>query len=214
MSRIRGRDTAPELLIRRGLHTRGLRYRLHDRKLPGRPDLVFARYRTVVFVHGCFWHAHGCRLSKLPAIRPEFWQNKLANNSTRDKAAISALHAEGWRVLVIWECALRGPGRTDHGTIFESAERFIREGRSNLMEILGSRPRSVLTPVRIQRGDAVRAKLAELGLADADVAQAVRWIRGGAAASQGVAEQQPDYPSAAPHVVRKAAARKKVARRK
>jgi DNA mismatch endonuclease, patch repair protein len=111
MSRIRGRDTKPEMLIRRGLHARGLRYRLHDRKLPGRPDLVFPKYRTAVFIHGCFWHAHGCALSKLPATRQDFWKQKLEGNAARDNKAIEALQANGWRVLVIWECALRGPVR-------------------------------------------------------------------------------------------------------
>ncbi|TXC66171.1 DNA mismatch endonuclease Vsr [Piscinibacter aquaticus] len=111
MSRIRGRDTRPEMLVRQGLHARGLRYRLHDRKLPGRPDLVFPRHGAVLFVHGCFWHAHGCALSKLPATRQDFWKQKLEGNAARDRRAIDALQAAGWRVLVIWECALRGPAR-------------------------------------------------------------------------------------------------------
>ena len=103
MSHIRGQDTKPEMLVRRGLHARGLRFRLHDKALPGRPDLVFARYSTTVFVHGCFWHAHGCLLSKLPSTRQNFWHHKLIGNAIRDKNIIARLQAEGWRVLVIWE---------------------------------------------------------------------------------------------------------------
>lgn len=126
MSSIRGRDTRPEMLIRQGLHARGLRYRLHDRKLPGRPDLVFPRHGAVVFVHGCFWHAHGCALSKLPATRQDFWSKKLEGNAARDRRAIDALQATGWRVLVIWECALRGPRRMDAQDLMRRAELFVR----------------------------------------------------------------------------------------
>lgn len=135
MSRIRGRDTAPELRVRRGLHAKGFRFRLHDRKLPGRPDLVLARYRTVVFVHGCFWHAHGCSLSKIPTTRREFWQKKLEANRARDHKAIEVLQANGWRVLVIWECALRGPLRLEESDVFECAAGYIRNGHFNLLEI-------------------------------------------------------------------------------
>ena len=135
MSRIRGRDTTPEMLIRRGLHARGLRYRLHDRKLPGRPDLVLPKYQAAVFVHGCFWHAHGCALSKLPATRQDFWQKKLEDNAARDKKAIDALQAEGWHVLVIWECALRGPLRQKEATVLDRAVKFIQATGSQLLEV-------------------------------------------------------------------------------
>jgi DNA mismatch endonuclease, patch repair protein len=138
MSRIRGRDTRPEMLIRRGLHARGLRYRLHDRALPGRPDLVFPRYHTVVFIHGCFWHMHGCPLSKLPSTRKEFWLRKLEGNAARDHKAIEALTSAGWRVLVIWECALRGPRRKQTSEVFEETDRFIRSERLKLLEIEGA----------------------------------------------------------------------------
>lgn len=107
MSRIRSQDTKPEMLIRKGLHARGMRYRLHDRKLPGRPDLVFLKYKTAIFVNGCFWHFHGCGLSKLPATRPDFWKNKLESNVARDQKAIAALYSAGWRVVIVWECAIR-----------------------------------------------------------------------------------------------------------
>jgi DNA mismatch endonuclease (patch repair protein) len=135
MSRIRGRDTKPEMVIRRGLHARGLRYRLHDRALPGRPDLVFPRYRLVVFLHGCFWHVHGCALSKLPATREEFWREKLEGNAVRDRGAIARLKASGWRVMVIWECGLRGIARLDEGTLLDSASSFIRCSRSSQIQI-------------------------------------------------------------------------------
>lgn len=142
MSRIRGRDTKPEMLVRRGLHARGLRYRLHDRKLPGRPDLVFARHRTVVFVHGCFWHAHGCSLFTLPATRQDFWRKKLEGNAERDRKAIDTLQAAGWRVLVIWECALRGPGRLGDTTVLDRAARYIRQNQCSLLvEIVGENGR-------------------------------------------------------------------------
>jgi DNA mismatch endonuclease (patch repair protein) len=138
MSRIRGRDTKPEMLVRRGLHARGLRYRLHDRKLPGRPDLVFAKYHTAVFIHGCFWHAHGCALSKLPATRQDFWKQKLEGNAARDGKAISALQTDGWNVLVVWECALRGPDRLNTGAALDGAASYIRQNPGSLsMEIAG-----------------------------------------------------------------------------
>lgn len=138
MSRIRGRDSKPEMLVRRGLHARGLRYRLHDRKLPGRPDLVFPKYHTAVFIHGCFWHSHGCALSTLPATRQDFWQKKLDGNATRDRKAVEALLRSGWSVLVVWECALRGPARLTAGTVLDRAASHIRQNRGGLaMEIAG-----------------------------------------------------------------------------
>ncbi len=138
MSRIRGRDTKPEMLVRQGLHARGLRYRLHDRMLLGRPDLVFPRHQAVVFVHGCFWHAHGCVFSKLPATRRDFWKQKLEGNAARDRRAIDALQAAGWRVLVIWECALRGPGRLRGEAVLDSAANYIRQLLGSLfMEVAG-----------------------------------------------------------------------------
>lgn len=105
MSRIRGKDTLPELAVRRAFWAAGLRYRLHDRRLPGSPDLVFARQRTVVFVHGCFWHCHeGCGNFRLPKTRTEWWAAKLARNKARDEEVRVELVAAGWRVIVIWEC--------------------------------------------------------------------------------------------------------------
>jgi DNA mismatch endonuclease (patch repair protein) len=138
MRRIRSKDTKPELLIRKALHARGLRYRLHDRSLPGKPDLVFKGYRIAVFVHGCFWHAHGCALSKLPGTRPDFWRDKLTMNAARDRAVVAALKEAGWRVLVIWECALRGPTRGSTTKAVDLGERFIRSTVCSFLEIGGA----------------------------------------------------------------------------
>jgi DNA mismatch endonuclease (patch repair protein) len=108
MSRIQGRDTAPEMRVRRILHGAGLRYRLHGKKLPGKPDLVFARRKTVVFVHGCFWHMHDCRYGKpAPATNRSFWADKRRSNADRDGRNRAELEAAGWRVFEIWECETR-----------------------------------------------------------------------------------------------------------
>ncbi|CAG4888511.1 very short patch repair endonuclease [Paraburkholderia saeva] len=117
MSGIRGRNTKPELLIRSLLHRRGFRFRIDARDLPGRPDIVLPRYRAVVFVHGCFWHGHGCHLFKWPQTRPEFWREKIGRNRCNDERAVQALRAAGWRVAIVWECALRGANRDIEGVI-------------------------------------------------------------------------------------------------
>jgi len=135
MASVRQRDTKPEMIVRRGLHARGLRYRLNERNLPGSPNLVFPRFGTVVFVHGCFWHAHGCRLSKLPGSRQDYWGPKLEANAARDSRAIAALLDTGWRVLVIWECGLKGPGRLGEAALADRAEQFIRNGKRRLQHV-------------------------------------------------------------------------------
>ncbi|MEQ1519236.1 MAG: very short patch repair endonuclease, partial [Usitatibacteraceae bacterium] len=96
---------------RQGLHARGFRFRLHDRNLPGTPDLVLARYRAVIFAHGCFWHGHDCHLYRLPATHPEFWQAKIERNREVDARSRAALYQAGWRRAVVWECALKGRTR-------------------------------------------------------------------------------------------------------
>ncbi|MER8470442.1 very short patch repair endonuclease [Mesorhizobium sp. M1328] len=108
MAGIRGVNTRPEMILRLALHAGGFRYRLHDRRLPGRPDMVFPRRRAVLFAHGCFWHGHDCHLFRLPGTRPEFWREKIARNRERDDAAERALAGLGWRCGVVWECAIRG----------------------------------------------------------------------------------------------------------
>ncbi len=108
MSGIRGKDTKPELIVRKALFAAGFRFRLHRRGLPGVPDVVLAGRRVVIFVHGCFWHMHaGCKNAKLPSSRQDFWKEKLGRNVERDKENIDALVGLGWRVLVVWECATR-----------------------------------------------------------------------------------------------------------
>jgi len=107
MAKVRSKDTGSELAVRRHLHRRGLRFRLHRRDLPGRPDIVFPSRRVVVFVHGCFWHGHlGCKRAKLPATRPEFWRAKIAANVERDARALDALWGLGWQPIVVWECEI------------------------------------------------------------------------------------------------------------
>lgn len=111
MSRIRGKDTKPELLLRRALHAAGFRYRLHDRKLPGKPDIVMAGRRAVIQVHGCFWHGHDCPRGVMPGTNQAFWIEKLSRNRRRDAEVEQALKDAGWRVLTVWECALTGRAR-------------------------------------------------------------------------------------------------------
>ena len=108
MASVGQKDTGVELLLRSALHNVGLRYRLHDRALPGSPDLVFPRFHAVVFVHGCYWHSHGCYRSTVPKSRHEFWAEKFHANRSRDERNANLLREYGWRVLTIWECALRG----------------------------------------------------------------------------------------------------------
>lgn len=108
MGRVRNKNTAPETAVRRALHALGYRFRLHGKHLPGTPDIVLARHRTAVMVHGCFWHGHeGCRRAKLPETRREFWESKINRNIARDVAAIAELEELGWRPLVVWECELK-----------------------------------------------------------------------------------------------------------
>lgn len=137
MSRVRGRDTKPEMLIRRGLHARGLRFRLHRRDLPGCPDIVLPSSNAVLFVHGCFWHGHDCPLFKMPATRPDFWRGKIAKNRLRDAAAVEALGGLGWRVGIVWECALRGPGRLLPEILLNRLVDFIA-GSELLVEFRGT----------------------------------------------------------------------------
>ncbi len=129
MAAIRGADTKPEMLIRRGLHARGFRFRIHDRKLPGRPDLIFPKYGAVLFVHGCFWHGHDCHLFKWPGTREEFWREKIGGNVARDQSNTIALREAGWRVAVVWECALRGRGKRPLGDLIDSLASWLSSDR-------------------------------------------------------------------------------------
>lgn len=114
MSRIRGKDTKPELLVRKGLHARGFRFRLQDRNLPGRPDIVLPKYGVAIMVNGCFWHGHGrCRYATKPKSNIEFWETKIARNKHRDEVTSAHLEALGWTVIIVWECELRGKEKAE-----------------------------------------------------------------------------------------------------
>lgn len=114
MSRVKGRDTRPEMRLRRALHAAGLHYRLQARELPGRPDIVFRRARLAIFVHGCFWHRHpGCEHARMPKSRIEFWTEKLEGNVERDARQLALLKEAGWTVMTLWECESRDPAAID-----------------------------------------------------------------------------------------------------
>ncbi len=108
MSRIKGKDTKPELLVRRFLHAQGFRYKLHDKNLPGKPDIVLPKYQTVIFIHGCFWHGHkNCKYFSVPKTRSEWWLNKIEGNKRNDRKASTALKKQGWKIITVWECQLK-----------------------------------------------------------------------------------------------------------
>lgn len=136
MARIRGTNTKPELTLRRNLHALGFRFRLHDRRLPGKPDIVFPRYRAVLFAHGCFWHGHDCHLHRLPSTRTEFWGAKIERNRLIDAKVSDALDALGWRQGVVWECSLRGRGRLELEDVIATCAAWLRSDLSH-MEIRG-----------------------------------------------------------------------------
>lgn len=131
MSGIRSKDTRPEMIVRRALHARGFRYRLHVKDLPGKPDLVFPRYRRVVMVHGCFWHGHNCHLFKVPSTRTEFWLAKIGRNRERDAEVRQALAGLGWRVLEIWECELRDARKAGYQPVVERIAEWLCSGDLN-----------------------------------------------------------------------------------
>src|SRR5579862_9615911 len=136
MAGIRGKNTKPEIILRKGLHRRGFRYGLHSSDVPGKPDMVFRSRRAVIFVHGCFWHGHDCRFFRLPATRPEFWQKKIASNQRRDAVVEKQLSDAGWRQLVIWECAIRGEPIGVVERVINHAARWL-DSRSRFLEIRG-----------------------------------------------------------------------------
>jgi len=136
MSGIKGRDTKPELLLRSGLHRSGFRFRLHAPELPGKPDIVFPRYNAVLFAHGCFWHGHDCHLFKLPSTRQEFWRTKIERNQAVDARVTTALIGMGWRVGVVWECALKGRTRLPLDDVIMACARWLR-GDTTRFEMRG-----------------------------------------------------------------------------
>lgn len=137
MSGIRGKNTRPEMLIRRALHARGFRYRLHCKDLPGKPDLCLPKYRAVIFVHGCFWHGHDCHLFKWPKTRPDFWEAKVRRNREVGAAAVERLTAEGWRVATVWECALKGKERLPFDEVIDTLALWLT-GTSSALDVRGN----------------------------------------------------------------------------
>jgi len=136
MAGIRGTNTKPEFVVRKIVHSLGYRFRLHDTRLPGKPDLVLARHAAVVFVHGCFWHGHECSLFKWPSTRQAFWQGKITGNRERDVQTLRALRKDGWRILVVWECALKGRLRLTPEVLALRLDRWLT-GNLSFQQIRG-----------------------------------------------------------------------------
>lgn len=130
---LRGSD--PDL--RAGLHKLGFRYRLHYGLLPGKPDMVFPKYRAIIMINGCFWHGHNCHLFKWPSTRQEFWKNKIVSNQIRDERNLAEYQRNGWRTLVIWECALKGKNRMSSDAVIDYAKNWLYSGTRN-EELMGS----------------------------------------------------------------------------
>lgn len=137
MANIKGNNTKPEKFVRTALHKHGFRYRLHDSKLPGKPDLVFRKYKSVIFINGCFWHQHDCHLFKWPRTRAQFWREKLSRNRHRDEENQKKLEMLGWNILIVWECALKGSKRLDREYLLQKIILWLKNpGR--YYEITGS----------------------------------------------------------------------------
>lgn len=131
MSGIRGINTRPELLIRKGLHRKGFRYRLHHQGLPGKPDMVFRKYGAIILINGCFWHQHDCHLFKWPSTRKDFWRKKILGNKMRDERNSATYTKLGWKVLVIWECAIKGKTRRPINEIVNTAANWLQFDSQN-----------------------------------------------------------------------------------
>lgn len=134
MRGIRSGDTKPEIFIRKGLHREGFRFRLRRSDLPGRPDIVLPKYRAVILVHGCFWHKHHCSLFRLPDTRTDFWLTKLNGNVSRDTKNIENLIQTGWRVAIVWECAMRGRRKMETADLIETLTDWLM-GEENRIEV-------------------------------------------------------------------------------
>lgn len=140
MSKVKGVDTKPELVIRKALFAKGFRYRLHVKGLPGKPDMVFPKYKAVIFVNGCFWHYHDCSLFKMPETRKDWWRQKLGRNKERDFVNIEELMESGWRVLIIWECSFRKTKKIDYNKIAFIEDKiisWIKDNKNDFTEIRG-----------------------------------------------------------------------------
>lgn len=149
MSRIRGKNTTPELVVRQYLHAEGFRFRIHVKKLPGCPDVVLPKYRTCIFVNGCFWHGHrGCRYATRPQSNAEFWQTKIQNNIRRDELSVQALDTMGWRIITVWKCELKKDRREE--TLRALAEQIRCNGAAYDSEQSQRRERNVEHRARIK----------------------------------------------------------------
>ena len=136
MSGIQGKNTKPELLIRKKLHSLGYRYRIHVSNLPGKPDIVLPKYKSVIFVNGCFWHGHNCHLFKWPSTRTDFWQNKITRTKEKDIENKDALFLTGWHILEVWECALKGKTKLSVDIVIKKIEGWLQSD-IRFMEIHG-----------------------------------------------------------------------------
>lgn len=153
MSGIRGKNTQPEITIRKALHAKGFRYRLHNKNLPGKPDLTFTKYKAVVFIHGCFWHGHSCRYFKIPQTRTTFWQDKINGNRQRDAKQLVQLQHAGWRSLIIWECAVRKKNNFSKGKLIDCISNWLiiqssdaQIDETGIREVPCSMTESAITP--------------------------------------------------------------------
>ena len=142
MAGIRGKDTKPERIIRSALHRRGFRFRLHRSELPGKPDMVFPKHGAVILVHGCFWHGHDCHLFRWPKTREHFWREKIGSNVARDRKQLAELRSAGWRVAIIWECALKGRHRLLPGAVADACARWLESNEQEL-ELSGDETRPI-----------------------------------------------------------------------
>ncbi|MCW7556225.1 very short patch repair endonuclease [Endozoicomonas gorgoniicola] len=136
MAAIHSKNTKPELIVRKALHALGFRYRIHCKNLPGSPDLVLSKYKAVIQVNGCFWHGHDCHLFKMPKTRTEYWQQKISSNQARDEKNREALLESGWRLMVVWECAIQGKQRLNREVLVSLMENWVLVG-NGFVEIRG-----------------------------------------------------------------------------
>ncbi len=128
MSGIQSKNTRPELIVRKALHNKGFRFRTHPAGLPGKPDIVLSKYKAVIFIHGCFWHGHDCHLFKWPSSKADFWLNKINRNRDKDSEVVSALLGLDWRILVIWECSLKGKEKLGVEEVVRRASLWLKRG--------------------------------------------------------------------------------------
>lgn len=138
MAAVKSFNTEPEIYIRKTLFSMGFRYRLNQKNLPGKPDIVLAKYKTVIFIHGCFWHKHTCALASTPKTNVEFWINKLNSNAIRDQKNIQSLLNLGWRVIIVWQCSIKGKHRMNEQILKQTLTSFICNSNSPLIEIDGN----------------------------------------------------------------------------